>query len=149
MSFDWYHRAGIDPWQMGACDPHGAELVALGFQRGLSPLRNYDVGAAQQCALCNGSTSIDQVRACRCNNLGLPCPVHRPAPAGGAGEWTHVRCSKCGAGLQLPADRIAFERSSVLPAFSDQLVAVDITGWARRNGGGDELWCPFHGAARY
>jgi hypothetical protein len=59
------------------------------------------------------------------------------------GQWTHVRCIKCGAELQLPAERIAFEKGGY------GLVAVDITGWARRNGDGDELRCPFHGAAVY
>jgi hypothetical protein len=56
-----------------------------------------------------------------------------------------VRCTKCGAELQLPADRIAFEPS----AFGDGRVVVDVTGWADRNGDGNELQCPFHGAARY
>src|SRR2546426_36693 len=39
MSFNWYHRLGLDPWQMSACETHGAELVALGFWRGVSPPR--------------------------------------------------------------------------------------------------------------
>jgi len=26
---------------------------------------------------------------------------------------------------------------------------VDVTGWARRNGAGDELHCPFHGESVY
>ena len=86
MSFGWYHRVGVDPWQLSACEVHGAELVALGFQHGPGPLPAADVpGAARQCAFCNGSTSIDQVRACYCNQLGIPCPVHRPKPAGAAG----------------------------------------------------------------
>jgi len=144
MSFQWYHRVGIDPWQMGACDTHGAELVALGFRIGV--LRAADApGPASQCALCNGSTSIAQVRACRCNTLGIPCPVHGPRPAGVAGEWSRARCIKCGAELQLPADRIAFEPGQL----GDELVAVDVTHWANRNGDGTELRCPFHGSLRY
>jgi len=55
---------------------------------------------------------------------------------------------KCGAALQLPADRIAFEQDSVLE-FEARRIAVDITGWAQRNGDGHELCCPFHGSARY
>jgi hypothetical protein len=143
MAFDWYHRLGVDPWQMKACDEHGAQLAELGFQRGLLPHYAAHLGTADGCALCSGSTSMEEVRACRCNVLGLPCPVHRPAPAGAPGEWTRVRCIKCGAELQLPSERIAFEHGDY------GLVAVDITGWARRNGDGDELRCPFHGAAVY
>jgi hypothetical protein len=146
MSFQWYHRIGIDPWQMGACETHGAELVALGFRIGVNPQRAADAtGVANQCALCNGSTSIAEVRRCRCNTLGTPCPVHGPKPAGVAGEWSRVRCIKCGAQLQLPADRIAFEPTQ----FGDGLVAVDVTHWANRNGDGNELRCPFHGSLRY
>jgi hypothetical protein len=143
MTFDWYHRSGVDPWQMSACDEHGAQLAELGFQRGL--VRSYaaHLGAPDKCAVCNGSTSIEEVRGCRCNVLGTPCPVHRPTPAGAPGQWTRVRCIKCGAELQLPSERIAFERGDY------GLVAVDITGWARRNGDGDELRCSFHGAAAY
>jgi hypothetical protein len=146
MSFDWYHRVGVDPWQISAYETHGAELVALGFRRGVSAMRAADASdVADKCALCNGSTSIAEVRACRCNVLGIPCRVHGPKPAGVAGEWSRVRCTKCGAELQVPADRIAFEPS----AFGYDRIAVDVTGWARRNGDGDELQCPFHGAARY
>lgn len=144
MSFDWYHRVEVDPWQISACEPHGAELVALGFQRGLRGAADAS-GVADKCALCNGSMSIAEVRACRCNVLGIPCPVHGPKPAGVAGEWSRVRCTKCGAELQLPADRIAFEPS----ALGYGRIAVDVTGWAVRNGDGNELLCPFHGAARY
>jgi hypothetical protein len=144
MSFDWYHRIGNAPWQMSACESHGAELVALGFLRGVSERRRVVVDAPNQCALCNGTTSIADVRACRCEVLGIPCPVHGPKPAGVAGDWSRVRCTKCGAELLLPADRIAFA-----PAASGTGTAVDVTGWAVRNGDGNELWCPFHGAARY
>src|SRR5437870_1327904 len=98
MSFDWYHRLGVDPWQMSACATHGAELVALGFQRGVSPMRTaYVKDVADKCAFCTGSTSIAEVRACRCNVLGIPCPVHGPKSAGAGGEWSRVRCAKCGA----------------------------------------------------
>jgi len=148
MSVDRYCRAGVDPWALSACDEHGAELAALGFQRGVSRLRAADaaIGVASQCVLCSGSLSIAEVRACRCHILGTPCPVHRPKPAGAVGEWSRVRCIKCGAELQLPADRIAFERSAALEG---GVIAVDVTGWARRNDGDDDLCCPFHGAARY
>lgn len=142
MALDWYYRIGVDPWQMSACDEHGAQLAELGFQRGLARGYAAHLGAPETCALCNGSTSIKDVRACRCHVLGTPCPVHRPTPAGVRGQWTRVRCIKCGTELQLPSERIAFDHGDY------GLVAVDITGWARRNGG-DELRCPFHGAAAY
>ena len=139
MAFDWHHRIGVDPWQMSACEAHGAQLAELGFRRGAHPRYAADLGEADRCVICAGSTSIEDVRACRCNVLGEPCSVHRPAPAGAAGEWVRVRCIKCGAELQLPAERIAFEVGAA------GRVAVDLTGWARRNGGRDELVCPFHG----
>ena len=111
MSFDWYHRVGVDPWQMSACEMHGAELVGVGFRRGVNALRAADASsAADKCALCSGSTSIAEVRACRCNVLGIPCPIHAPKPAGVAGEWSRVRCTKCSAELQLPADRWSASR---------------------------------------
>lgn len=143
MSFDWYHRAGVDPWQMSACDEHGAQLVELGFRRGVSR-SHHELGPAELCTVCRGSASIADVRACRCNELGTPCPIHGPKPAGAPGEWSQVQCTKCSAKLQLPAERIAFEHRE----FAGR-VAVDVTGWARRNGEGDELRCPFHGAASY
>lgn len=142
MSFDWYRRAGVDPWQLSACDEHGAALVELGFRR-LVP-RSDELGPADQCAICRGSTSIADVRACRCNELGTPCPIHGPKPVGVPGEWVHVRCERCGAKLQLPAERIAFEHLPFAGRF-----AVDVTGWARRNGGSDSLRCPFHGNGMY
>lgn len=145
MTVDWYSRRGVDPWQMSACDAHGAELVELGFARGVIGADLAAIGAAHRCVFCDQSTTLDEVRACRCHVLGTPCLVHRPKPAGAAGAWSRVRCTKCGAELQLPADRIAFEGSAGLGL----VVAVDVTGWARRNGGGDELCCPFHGEARY
>jgi hypothetical protein len=52
MSFDWYHRVGVDPWQISACETYGAELVALGFRRGVSALRAADAsGVADKCAV--------------------------------------------------------------------------------------------------
>lgn len=138
----WYFRAGVDPWQMAACNAHGAQIAALGFRPGIHP-RYAEIGAPPVCAFCSGSTTIDQVRACRCNTLGAACPVHRPEPEGTAGEWIRVKCIKCSARIQLPADRVAFEEGDFSP------IAVDVTGWARRNGDGDALRCPFHGAAVY
>lgn len=146
MSFDWYQRAGVDRWPLSACDEHGAQLGELGFRRGPGANRFVDLelGPATQCVVCMGRTSLAEVRACRCNQLGTPCPIHGPKPAGVAGQWSQVQCEKCGAKLQLPAERIAFEHRG----FAGR-IAVDVTGWARRNGDGDELRCPFHGAATY
>jgi hypothetical protein len=62
---------------MSACGPHGSELVALGFWRGVSlQCATESARVPDQCALCNGSISIADVRACRCNAIGSPCPVH-------------------------------------------------------------------------
>jgi hypothetical protein len=76
MSFNWYHRSGLDPWQMSACETHGAELVALGFFRGVSPLLQA-ASVADRCVFCQGSTSIAEARACRCNTFDVACPVPR------------------------------------------------------------------------
>jgi Fe2+ transport system protein FeoA len=74
---EWYHRLGLDRWQMRACELHGTELVALGFQRGVSLGHvAQSAGVADACALCVGSTSIAEVRACRCHERGDPCSVH-------------------------------------------------------------------------
>lgn len=135
----WYFRAGVDPWQMCACETHAAAIAALGFRSGIHP-RFAGMGDPPACAFCSGSLTIDEVRACRCNDLGAPCPVHRPPAAGMAGAWVRVCCEKCQAPIQLPAERVAFDEDDR---------AVDITGWARRNGDGDALRCPFHGAAVY
>jgi hypothetical protein len=72
MSFEWYQRG---TWQVSACDEHGAELVALGFRLGVLPRFAADLGAAARCPFCQSTTSIADVRACRC---GAPCPVHGP-----------------------------------------------------------------------
>lgn len=142
MSFNWYYRSGVDPWYMSACDEHGAQLVELGFRCGAP--RTDELSPADKCAICRGTTSVEDVRACCCNQLGTPCPIHGSKPMGVPGEWVHVRCVRCGATLQLPAERIAFE---LLP-FAGRF-AVDVTGWARRNGASDSLRCPFHGNGEY
>lgn len=77
MGFDWYHRPSLDPWHVSACAPHGAELVALGFCGGVSLLHAAKlIGVAEKCMLCDGLLSIAEMRACRCNTLGVTCPVH-------------------------------------------------------------------------
>jgi hypothetical protein len=62
--FGWYYRP--EPkgaWQVSACLAHGAQLVELGFQSGLEASYR-DLGPAHQCAICNHTTTLDDVRAC-------------------------------------------------------------------------------------
>jgi len=54
-------------------------------------------------------------------------------------SWVKLACQKCGAGVQVQSERIAFKEHEWAGT-----VAVDTTGWAARNGG-HELLCPFHG----
>jgi hypothetical protein len=80
MGFDWYHRSGKEPWQLSLCDEHGALLVSeFGFERGRLR-RFHDAGAAERCVICNHTTSLDDVRACRCHVVGIVCPVHADRP---------------------------------------------------------------------
>jgi hypothetical protein len=74
MTFEWYQRG--DSWQVSACDAHGTELVAMGFRLGVLPRFAADLGAAELCTFCRGTTSIADVRACCCDVPGEPCPVH-------------------------------------------------------------------------
>ncbi|HEY4178393.1 MAG TPA: hypothetical protein VGM90_16215 [Kofleriaceae bacterium] len=142
MSLDWYHRVGLDPWRMSLCDEHGAAVVALG--RGFRRAQPTEPGDAPPtvCAMCMASLTLDEIQRCECAVLGTSCPVHDPAPAGVLGEWTRVRCGKCATELQVPSERIAIQEG---PYGVD--VAVDITGWAKRNSQSVELRCPFHGPA--
>jgi hypothetical protein len=97
MGFDWYHRPSLDPCHMSACEPHGAELVALGFCRGVSLLHAAKlIDVAEKCMLCDGSVSIAEVRSCRCNTLGVTCPVHfdpRLAEVAMRRAWSNASCS--------------------------------------------------------
>ncbi len=144
-AFTWYVRGGVDPDPdtVALCSRHAAEVVALGvgYQPGRPRARwAADLPAApSRCAVCSGTTSLDELARCRCHVLGDACPVHRPPAVGVAGEMVHVQCIKCGAEIGLPADRVAFERGDA------GVGAVDVTGWARRQGAGDALLCPFHG----
>jgi len=140
----WYHRDGQDPWQLAACEHHGAELAELGFSPGLHERYADHLGRAEVCPLCTGSTSLADVRACRCHCLGQRCPVHAPQPAGAPGDVVRVGCAKCGAQMSLPADRVAFRPAELGPD-----IALDLTGWAIRQGDGPELRCPFHGSQVY
>jgi len=141
--FVWYFRSGVDPDTIALCSRHAGEVEALGvgYKRG-RPSASWAASLPEvpdKCAVCNHSASLAELRDCRCNVLGVPCPVHRPGAVGAAGEVARVQCIKCGAAIGLPADRVAFEDGAA------GVVAVDITGWARRQGSGDELLCPFHG----
>lgn len=78
-SLAWYHRAGVDPWQMSVCDEHAAAIAALGFRPGVHP-SFASIGEPNVCAFCRRSLTIDEVRACRCNDAGVRCPVHRREP---------------------------------------------------------------------
>lgn len=73
---DWYHRnEAKEPWVIAACAKHGPELEALRFRRGVPP-RFGELGAAEVCALCRGTTTLDEIRACRCHAGAAGCPVH-------------------------------------------------------------------------
>lgn len=150
VRIDWYHRDGVDPWQLAACERHGQELAALGFAPGVADRFRKTLGKPPGCPFCDGATSIDEVRACRCHLVGDRCPVHAPQPAGAPGELVSVACGKCGAHIALPAERVAFVDYQLGPDIADTaVIAVDVTGWAERQGDGPELRCPFHGSQVY
>lgn len=74
---DWFYRnEAEEPWVLAACTEHGPELEALGFRRGLPRSYAVHLRHAELCAVCAGTITIDQVRACQCQTAPAICPVH-------------------------------------------------------------------------
>jgi hypothetical protein len=144
MTFDWYHRRGGDPWQLSACAEHGAQLVALEFRRGLLVPRFADLGAADKCALCAGTTSLDEVRACRCHDLGTAgCRVHggSGALADDLGDGDAVVAARCAASatcLLLPCPDCGETISAVGQVDERGCPYLKIEHHLPRDG----VWCP-------